>query len=60
VGKRGPTTWRPANGFCGSQCFYDIGIDAVDPTNANNIQIGGAARENVLYPYQEIRPTARH
>ena len=31
---------RAADGFCGSQCFYDIGV-ALDPTNANVIQIGG-------------------
>ncbi|MDQ2659258.1 MAG: hypothetical protein M3Y03_02440, partial [Verrucomicrobiota bacterium] len=32
---------RSADGFCGTQCFYDIAI-AVDPTNANTIQIGGS------------------
>ncbi len=32
---------RSADGFCGTQCFYDIAID-VDPTNASVIQIGGS------------------
>jgi len=35
-----PTTLTAANGFCGTQCFYDIGV-ALDPGNANNIFIGG-------------------
>ena len=34
---------RAADGFCGTQCFYDIGI-AMDPTNASIIQIGGNSR----------------
>jgi photosystem II stability/assembly factor-like uncharacterized protein len=29
------------NNFCTAQCFYDIAID-VDPTNANNVYIGGS------------------
>ncbi len=29
------------NNFCTPQCFYDIAID-VDPTNVNNVYIGGA------------------
>jgi hypothetical protein len=29
-------------GFCGSQCFYDIAI-AVNPTNANEVYLGGNA-----------------
>ncbi len=40
----GGTTWSAvltaANGYCGGQCFYNIAI-AVDPTNANNVMIGG-------------------
>ncbi|MCY7346426.1 MAG: hypothetical protein LH614_09435, partial [Pyrinomonadaceae bacterium] len=28
------------NNFCGGQCFYDVAI-AVDPTNANNVFLGG-------------------
>jgi len=31
-----------ATGFCGSQCFYDM-APAIDPTNVNNIYIGGSA-----------------
>ncbi|HEV8267521.1 MAG TPA: hypothetical protein VGR00_04780, partial [Thermoanaerobaculia bacterium] len=42
----GGQTWTAtltgANGFCGGQCFYDIAV-AVDPTNASNILLGGAA-----------------
>ena len=41
----GGETWPddivPAGGFCGGQCFYDIAIE-MDPTNANNIQLGGS------------------
>ncbi|MDQ6859644.1 MAG: dockerin type I repeat-containing protein [Verrucomicrobiota bacterium] len=33
---------RAGDGFCGGQCFYDIGV-AIDPTNSNFIQIGGNA-----------------
>ena len=32
---------RAGDGFCGTQCFYDIGV-ALDPTNASIIQIGGS------------------
>jgi len=32
---------RAADGFCGGQCFYDIGV-AMDPANASRIQIGGS------------------
>ncbi len=32
---------RSADGFCGGQCFYDIGV-GVDPANASIIQIGGS------------------
>jgi hypothetical protein len=32
---------RSGDGFCGTQCSYDIGI-ALDPTNASIIQIGGS------------------
>ena len=32
---------RAGDGFCGGQCFYDIGI-ALDPNNANIIQVGGS------------------
>lgn len=28
------------NNFCGGQCFYDVAL-AVDPTNANNVYLGG-------------------
>ncbi|MBC7901244.1 MAG: carboxypeptidase regulatory-like domain-containing protein [Saprospiraceae bacterium] len=39
----GGTTWtqRIDNNFCTPQCFYDIAI-AVDPTNADNVFLGGA------------------
>jgi hypothetical protein len=33
---------RAADGFCGSQCFYDIAV-AIDPQNSNHIEIGGNA-----------------
>ncbi|MEW6731150.1 MAG: hypothetical protein AB1489_07425 [Acidobacteriota bacterium] len=40
----GGATWSaPLNGgrgFCGGQCFYDIGV-AISPTNANIIYLGG-------------------
>jgi photosystem II stability/assembly factor-like uncharacterized protein len=38
----GGTTWTLKNtvNFCSPQCFYNIAID-VDPTNANNVYIGG-------------------
>ncbi len=38
----GGATFAPGvnNAFCGTQCFYDIGV-AVDPTNANNVYVGG-------------------
>ena len=42
----GGATWTTpitaANGFCGGQCFYDIFV-AMDPGNASNIYLGGAA-----------------
>ena len=42
----GGATWSTElagfGGFCGGQCWYDISI-AVDPTNAQNILIGGSA-----------------
>jgi photosystem II stability/assembly factor-like uncharacterized protein len=42
----GGATWSTplaaANGFCGGQCFYDIFI-GMDPGNASNIYLGGAA-----------------
>ncbi|PYS20896.1 MAG: hypothetical protein DMF72_19305 [Acidobacteria bacterium] len=31
-------------GFCAGQCFYDIAI-AVNPTNANEVYLGGSARQ---------------
>ncbi|MBX7222803.1 MAG: hypothetical protein K1Y36_22835 [Blastocatellia bacterium] len=42
AGATWPTTLTNANGYCGGQCFYDIAV-ALDPGNANNIYIGGAA-----------------
>lgn len=33
-----------ANGFADNQSFYDMGV-AIDPTNANNIYIGGTASD---------------
>jgi S-layer family protein len=40
----GGQTWSAAiaaaNGFCGTQCVYDISL-AVDPANANNVLLGG-------------------
>jgi photosystem II stability/assembly factor-like uncharacterized protein len=42
----GGATWGTplpdADGFCWQQCFYDIALD-VDPTNANNVHLGGWA-----------------
>jgi len=35
-----PTTLAAVAGFCGGQCFYDIGL-AIDPGNASNLYIGG-------------------
>ncbi|MFN8250646.1 MAG: T9SS type A sorting domain-containing protein [Ferruginibacter sp.] len=46
----GGATWAPVTasfGFCGGQCFYDIAL-AVDPNNANNFYIGGAAGNNIF------------
>jgi Secretion system C-terminal sorting domain len=46
----GGVTWAPTGfsyGFCGGQCFYDIAL-AVDPGNANNFYIGGAAGNNIF------------
>ncbi len=39
----GGATFTPAiaNNFCNPQCFYDIAV-AVDPTNANNVYLGGS------------------
>jgi hypothetical protein len=41
------TTWSTklagGGGFCGGQCFYDITI-AVNPTDANEVYLGGNAR----------------
>ena len=38
----GGVTWTTqiTNGFCGTQCFYDIAI-AVDPSNVNTVYLGG-------------------
>jgi hypothetical protein len=45
----GGATWSTplpdADGFCWQQCFYDIAID-VDPTNANNVHLGGWANSS--------------
>lgn len=46
----GGVTWAPTAlsfGFCGGQCFYDIAL-AVDPGNASNLYIGGAAGSNIF------------
>ena len=39
----GGTTWTTqiSNGFCGSQCFYDIAI-AVDPVDPATVYLGGS------------------
>jgi hypothetical protein len=40
----GGATFNPAgggNGFCGTQCFYDVAV-AVDPTDANKVYLGGS------------------
>lgn len=37
----GPFTQVINNGFCSTQCFYDIAI-AVDPTNAQRVYLGGS------------------
>ncbi|MBV9960387.1 MAG: VCBS repeat-containing protein [Acidobacteria bacterium] len=42
-----PTTLTAVNGFCTTQCFYDIAV-SMDPTNANVIYLGGAAGNNIL------------
>jgi len=40
------TTQTPApTGFCNNQCWYDMPV-AVDPSNANNVAVGGAAFTN--------------
>jgi photosystem II stability/assembly factor-like uncharacterized protein len=36
-----------ANGFAGTQGFYDIAV-AVDPTNANNVYLGGNVGSNIF------------
>jgi hypothetical protein len=36
------TTLTAANGFCGTQCFYDMPV-AVDPNNAGVLYLGGNA-----------------
>jgi hypothetical protein len=45
----GGVTWSTplpdADGFCWQQCFYDIALD-VDPTNANNVHLGGWANSS--------------
>lgn len=41
-GQTWPSIIGGAAGFCGGQCWYDIGI-AMDPANANIIYLGGAA-----------------
>lgn len=46
----GGLTWNKVAGsfaFCATQCFYDIALD-VDPANANNFYIGGAAGTNIF------------
>jgi len=35
-----------AQGYCGGQCFYDI-APAIDPTNSNNIYLGGSANSGL-------------
>jgi hypothetical protein len=43
----GPFVQLPAaNGFAGQQGFYDIAV-GVDPTNANNVSIGGNTAGNI-------------
>jgi hypothetical protein len=44
---------RSMDGFCGGQCFYDIGV-ALDPTNANLIHIGGNANATASDPCQVL------
>lgn len=41
----GPLPSPDISGFCGSQCFFDIGV-AIDPTNAGNILLGGQYDDN--------------
>ena len=46
----GGVTWAitaGTTGFCSGQCFYDIAIE-VDPANANNVYLGGAAGSNIF------------
>ena len=43
-------TWAVApgsTGFCSGQCFYDIAIEA-DPTNQDNVYIGGSSGSNIF------------
>jgi len=42
-------TLTSANGFCGGQCYYDLPV-AADPTNANNILLGGAGNSSSANP----------
>ena len=46
----GGATWSSplagGNAFCGGQCFYNIAL-AIDPTNANNILLGGNVASSV-------------
>ncbi|MEP7164477.1 MAG: T9SS type A sorting domain-containing protein [Ferruginibacter sp.] len=46
----GGLTWPIAagtTGYCSGQCFYDIAIEC-DPTNANNVYVGGASGTNIF------------
>ena len=40
-------TTAGTTGFCSGQCFYDIAIE-VDPTNDDNVYVGGAAGTNIF------------
>lgn len=47
----GGQTWGAAlagaSGYCGGQCFYDIGL-AIDPTNPNTAYVGGATGNGIF------------
>lgn len=47
----GGATWgaaiATASGFCGGQCFYDIGV-ALDPLNANRMYVAGNVNPNLF------------
>ncbi len=43
-----PTTLAAVTGFCGGQCFYDIGV-AIDPANASIMYVCGSANSGAAF-----------